>query len=59
MGQTAKVNVFKYSCADTIEERIDKILERKQGLFDQLVDDVSLDLSAQLGRDELFGLFNL
>ena len=59
MGQTAKVNVFKYSCADTIEARIDEILERKQGIFDQLVDDVSLDLSAQLSRDELFGLFNL
>ena len=59
MGQTAKVNVFKYSCVDTIEARIDEILERKQGLFDQLVDDVSLDLSAQLSRDELFGLFNL
>ncbi len=39
--------------------RIDRILERKQGLFDQLIDDVSLDLSASLSRDELFGLFGL
>ena len=59
MGQTVKVNVIKYSCTGTIEERIDKILERKQGLFDQLVDDVSLDLSAQMSREELFGLFGL
>ena len=59
MGQTVKVNVIKYSCKGTIEERIDKILERKQGLFDQLVDDVSLDLSAQMSREELFGLFGL
>ena len=59
MGQTVKVNVIKYSCAGTIEERIDKILEGKQDLFDQLVDDVSLDLSAQMSREELFGLFGL
>ncbi len=59
MGQTVKVNVIKYSCAETIEERIDEILGRKQALFDQLVDDVSLDLSAQMSRDELFGLFGL
>ena len=42
MGQTVKVNVIKYFCAETIEERIDEILGRKQALFDQLVDDVSL-----------------
>ena len=59
IGQTVKVNVIKYSCVGTIEERIDRILERKQGLFDQLIDDVSLDLSAQLNREELFGLFGL
>ena len=59
MGQTVKVNVIKYSCAGTIEERIDAILERKQELFDQLVDDVSLDLSTQMSSEELFGLFGL
>ena len=59
MGQTAKVNVIKYSCSDTIEERIDAILARKQDLFDRLVDDVSLDLSSRLSREELFGLFGL
>lgn len=59
VGQTVKVNVIKYSCAGTIEERIDKILERKQRLFDRLIDDVSLDLSARLSGEELFGLFGL
>ena len=58
-GQTAKVNVIKYSCTGTIEERIDAILKRKQDLFDQLVDDVSLDLSARLSSEEIFGLFGL
>ena len=59
MGQTTKVNVIKYSCNGTIEERIDVILADKQDLFDRLVDDVSLDLSSRLSRDELFGLFGL
>ena len=59
MGQTAKVNVFKYSCTDTIEQRIDAILAGKQDLFDRLVDDVSLDLSSRLSREELFGLFGM
>ena len=59
IGQTAKVNVIKYSCTATIEERIDAILARKQDLFDRLVDDVSMDLSSRLSREELFGLFGL
>ena len=59
IGQTVKVNVISYSCTDTIEQRIDAILERKQDLFDQLIDDVSLDLSAHMNREELFGLFRL
>ena len=57
MGQSVKVNVIKYTCEDTIEERIDRILEAKQALFDQLVDDVSLDLTTRLSLDELLGLF--
>ena len=59
IGQTVKVNVIKYSCTGTIEERIDAILERKQVLFDDLIDDVSLDLSASMNREELLGLFGL
>ena len=58
-GQTVKVNVIKYSCVGTIEERIDRILESKQELFAQLVDDVSLDLSTRMSSEELFGLFDL
>lgn len=59
MGQTAKVNVIKYSCANTVERRIDDILESKQALFNKMIDDVSLDISQNLTRDELFGLFGL
>ena len=59
VGQTVKVNVIKYSCAGTIEERIDSILEQKQRLFDQLIDDVSIDLASRLSGEELFALFGL
>ena len=59
IGQTAKLNVIKYICADTIEARIDRILEEKQQLFDELVDDVTLDLSMRLSRKELLGLFGI
>lgn len=59
IGQTAKLNIIKYICADTIEARIDRILEEKQQLFDELVDDVSLDLSIRLSRKELLRLFGI
>jgi hypothetical protein len=59
MGQVAPVTVYKYLCENTIEERIDAVLRRKQTLFDQLVDDVTIDLERTLTRDELFGLFGL
>ena len=58
-GQTVPVHVFKYACTNTIEERIDRILEQKQELFDDLVDDVSIDLSKVFTASELFGLFGL
>ena len=59
LGQTFPVNVYKYICEGTIEERIDKILQEKQLLFDELVDDVTIDLKAKLTSEELFGLFGL
>jgi len=59
IGQVFPVNVLKYVCEDTIEERIDEILRKKQSLFDELVDDVSIDLRSRLSSEELFGLFGL
>ena len=59
IGQSARVNVLKYACVGTIEERIDELLKRKQRLFDALVDDVSLDLGTRLSREDLYGLFGL
>ncbi len=59
MGQAVPVTVFKFVCDGTIEERIQQILVQKQQLFDDVVDDVSLDLTTRLTDDELFGLFGL
>ncbi|HTE86589.1 MAG TPA: C-terminal helicase domain-containing protein, partial [Dehalococcoidia bacterium] len=59
LGQSVPVNVYRYTCEGTIEERIDAILRGKQRLFDEIVDDVSLDLLSALTREELFGLFGL
>lgn len=59
MGQSLPVHVYKYICEGTIEERIDQILQEKQLLFEEVVDDVSIDLKARLTADELFGLFGL
>lgn len=59
MGQVYPVTVFRYICVDTIEERIDAILREKRSLFQEIIDDVSLNLSATLSEEELFGLFQL
>ncbi len=59
MGQQTPVTVYRYICADTIEERIDAKLREKRELFNQVVEDVSLDLSRSLSEEELFGLFGL
>ena len=37
-GRTRPVHVFKFIVRDTIEERIDEILTRKQGLFDRYIE---------------------
>ena len=59
MGQQYPVTVFRYVCADTIEERIQAKLTEKRRLFADIVDDVTLDIGAALSEAELFGLFGL
>ncbi len=59
MGQPFPVTVYRYICANTIEERIDETLKSKRKLFADLVDDVTLDIANALTADELFQLFGL
>jgi SNF2 family DNA or RNA helicase len=59
LGQRLPVHVYSYVSEDTIEERIDAVLQEKRHLFDRVVDEVSLDLDALLTGEEIFGLFGL
>ena len=58
-GQRYPVTVYEYVCGDTIEERIEQILDDKRALFRRLVDGVSLDLARALTPTEIFGLLGL
>lgn len=59
MGQRNPVTVYCYTCLDSIEERIEAILDEKRALFAALVDGVSMDLAHALSPEELFGLLDL
>jgi len=59
MGQRHPVNVYVYTCQDTIEERVEQILRDKRRLFAELVDDVSLDPAAPLNDADLYALIGL
>jgi SNF2 family DNA or RNA helicase len=59
MGQRQSVHAFRYVCLGTIEERIAAILRSKRQLFDEIVDEVSIDLATTLTQAELRGLFGL
>src|SRR5262249_40476300 len=58
-GQVLPAHVYSYICEETVEERIERVLQQKQLLFDEMVEDVSIDLPAQLSVEELFGVFGL
>lgn len=60
IGQKSSVIVTKFICKDTIEERIDRVLNEKRALFARILgegdnENASLSLNAQ----EIFGLFDL
>jgi SNF2 family DNA or RNA helicase len=59
LGQTYPVNVYTYTCEQTVEERIETVLRRKRRLFQDVVDEVTLDLESVLTSAELFSLFGL
>jgi len=60
IGQTKTVFVTTLVGADTIEERIQGLLEQKRDLFTKVIDDLSdVGLTRVLSEEELFGLFGL
>ena len=60
IGQKKTVYVTSLFTVNTIEERIQNLLNRKRELFASVIDDLSdVNLSKALTEDELFSLFNL
>jgi SNF2 family DNA or RNA helicase len=59
LGQMYPVNVYTYTCEQTVEERIEAILRRKRRLFQDVVDAVTLDLAEVLTGAEVCSLFDL
>jgi len=59
LGQQNPVFVYAYTCVDTIEERIQEILTRKQALFDEIIDETSIEFTKLFSAEELFGLFDM
>ena len=59
-GQERMVYATRLICEDTIEERIEQLLERKKILFEEVVDELAdVTLERVLSKEELFGLFGL
>jgi SNF2 family DNA or RNA helicase len=52
IGQDKKVMVYRMVAADTIEEKVLALQERKAGLFDAVIDDEAL-FSSALGADDI------
>jgi superfamily II DNA or RNA helicase len=60
IGQKKTVFVKTLFTVDTIEQRIYQLLQSKQSLFNEVIDDLSdTNLGKMLTEDELFGLFGL
>lgn len=58
IGQTKNVQIHKFLCMGTLEERIDEMLEHKKGLADSIVGSDEAWLT-ELSTDELRNLFQL
>ena len=59
IGVTGPVTVTRFLMLDTIEERIDRILQEKRELFDTIFSGAEGPGKLGLTQQELFGLFNL
>jgi len=59
IGADGPVNVTRFLMLDTIEERIDRILQEKRELFDVIFSGAEGRRKLGLTQEELFGLFQL
>jgi SNF2 family DNA or RNA helicase len=59
IGVQRSVTVTRFLVVDTIEQRINEILQRKRELFDTVFNDAISAPRGRLSREEVFSLFNL
>jgi SNF2 family DNA or RNA helicase len=60
IGQKTKVIVTKFISKDTIEERIDRVLQEKRQLFASVLGEGdNTNVSLSMNASEIFGLFNM
>jgi SNF2 family DNA or RNA helicase len=59
IGVSGPVTVTRFLMLDTIEERINRVLEEKRELFDTIFSGAAAPHKFGLTQQELFGLFNL
>ena len=59
IGVAGAVTVTRFLAVDTIEERIDRVLQEKRELFATIFDGTEGPRKLGLTQDELFGLFRL
>ncbi len=59
IGQDKTVRVTNFCVENTIEERILRILERKQQLFDEIIDDESTKVYEKITVEELFEILDM
>ena len=59
IGQTRNVLVHKFVCQGTVEEQIDKIIEEKTAMADEVLDGGAEKLLTEMGDDELLSFVSL
>jgi SNF2 family DNA or RNA helicase len=59
IGVSGPVTVTRMLAVETIEERINDVLERKRELFNSVLSDTGAPASGGLSQAEIFGLFKL
>jgi SNF2 family DNA or RNA helicase len=59
IGVDGPVSVTRFLSVDTIEERIDRVLQEKRDLFETILSGTEGRHKLGLSQDELFGLFKL
>jgi SNF2 family DNA or RNA helicase len=59
IGAAGPVTVTRFLSLNTIEQRIDQILEEKRELFDTIFSDTTPRQKLLLSQEEIFGLFQL